>query len=115
MTARPGTTPVSVEQLDCRSKLLTDTCAVEACTRAACWCPWTFTHPGGTCRSGTCVNSNGGSPCAYSDAHTSSWDVDANERFYGSRFETRRIVFEDAGGTREPVGLWRQTLARYAN
>ena len=42
-------------------------------------------------------------------------DVDANERFYGSRLETRRIVFEDAGGTREPVGLWRQTLDRYAN
>ena len=31
-------------------------------------------------------------------------DVDANERFYGSRLETRRIVFEDAGGAREPVG-----------
>ena len=42
-------------------------------------------------------------------------DVDTNERFYGSRLETRRIVFEGAGGTREPVGLWRQTLARYAN
>jgi lipid-binding SYLF domain-containing protein/peptidoglycan hydrolase-like protein with peptidoglycan-binding domain len=42
-------------------------------------------------------------------------DVDANERFYGSRLETRRVVFEGAGGTREPVGLWRQTLARYAN
>ena len=42
-------------------------------------------------------------------------DVDANERFYGSRLETRRIVFEDAGGTRAPVGLWRQTLDRYAN
>ena len=42
-------------------------------------------------------------------------DVDANERFYGSRFETRPIIFEDAGGTREPVGLWRQTLDRYAN
>ena len=42
-------------------------------------------------------------------------DVDANERFYGSRFGTRRIVFEDAGGDREPVGLWRQTLARHAN
>ena len=42
-------------------------------------------------------------------------DVDANERFYGSRLETRRIIFEDAGGTREPVGLWCQTLTRYAN
>ncbi|MCE2539294.1 MAG: lipid-binding SYLF domain-containing protein [Acidobacteria bacterium] len=42
-------------------------------------------------------------------------DVDANERFYGSRLETRRIVFEDGGGAREPVGLWRQTLARHAN
>ena len=75
VTGRPGTTPfnVSVEQLDGRPKLLTDACAVEACTRAACWCPWTFTHPGGVLpRSGTCVNSHGGSPCAYSDAHTSS-------------------------------------------
>ena len=42
-------------------------------------------------------------------------DVDANERFYGSRLETRRVVFEGAGGNREPVGLWRQTLARYAD
>ena len=42
-------------------------------------------------------------------------DVDANERFYGSRFGTRRIAFEDAVGDREPVGLWRQTLARHAN
>ena len=42
-------------------------------------------------------------------------DVDANERFYGSRFGTRRIVFEDDVGDREPVGLWRQTLARHAN
>ena len=42
-------------------------------------------------------------------------DVDANERFYGSRLETRPIVFEGGGGDREPVGLWRQTLARHAN
>ena len=42
-------------------------------------------------------------------------DVDANERFYGSRLGTRQIVFEGAGGDREPIGLWRQTLARYAN
>jgi len=42
-------------------------------------------------------------------------DVDANERFYGSRLETRRIVFEGAAGSPMPVGLWRQTLARYSN
>ena len=42
-------------------------------------------------------------------------DVDANERFYGSRLETRRIVFDGAGDAREPVGRWRQTLVRYAN
>ena len=30
-------------------------------------------------------------------------------------FGTRRIVFEDAVGDREPLGLRRQTLARYAN
>jgi len=42
-------------------------------------------------------------------------DVDANERFYGSRLETRQIVFEGAAGSPAPVGLWRQTLARHAN
>ena len=42
-------------------------------------------------------------------------DVDANERFYGARLDTRRIVFQDAGEPYEPVGLWRQALARYAN
>ena len=42
-------------------------------------------------------------------------DVDANERFYGARLDTRRIVFEDAGEPYQPVGLWRQALARYAN
>ena len=42
-------------------------------------------------------------------------DVDANERFYGARLDTRRIVFEDADEPYEPVGLWRQALARYAN
>jgi lipid-binding SYLF domain-containing protein len=42
-------------------------------------------------------------------------DIDANERFYGSRLGTRQIVFESAGGDRAPVGLWRQTLVRYAN
>ena len=42
-------------------------------------------------------------------------DVDANERFYGSRLETRQIVFEGAAGSPAPVGLWRQTLGRHAN
>ena len=80
VTGRPGTTPfnVSVEQLDGRPKLSTDTCAVEACTRVACWCPWTFTHPGGILpkrdvrQQQRRVAVRPRSPCAYSDAHTSS-------------------------------------------
>jgi lipid-binding SYLF domain-containing protein len=42
-------------------------------------------------------------------------DVDANERFYGSRLETRQIVFDGAAGTPDSVGLWRRTLAGYTN
>lgn len=41
-------------------------------------------------------------------------DVDANERFYGRRLETKQIVFERSAGTREPVPLLLQTLNRYA-
>lgn len=40
-------------------------------------------------------------------------DVDANERFYGRRLETRQIVFERLGGAPEPVAAWRETLGRY--
>ena len=42
-------------------------------------------------------------------------DVDAHERFYGSRLETRQIVFDGAAGSPEPVSLWRQTLSRHAD
>lgn len=41
-------------------------------------------------------------------------DVDANERFYGRRLETKQIVFERSAGTREPVPLLLQALNRYA-
>ena len=41
-------------------------------------------------------------------------DVDANQRFYGSRLTTRQIVFEDKAGSPDPVGVWRTTLAKYA-
>jgi len=41
-------------------------------------------------------------------------DVDANQRFYGSRLTTRQIVFEGKAGSPDPVGVWRATLAKYA-
>jgi lipid-binding SYLF domain-containing protein len=41
-------------------------------------------------------------------------DIDANQRFYGSRLTTRQIVFEGKAGSPEPVGLWRETLTKYA-
>ena len=41
-------------------------------------------------------------------------DLDANERFYGERLQTKQIVFEGAAGTPEPVSLWFETLRRYA-
>ena len=41
-------------------------------------------------------------------------DVDANQRFYGSRLTTRQIVFEGKAGSPGPVGVWRATLAKYA-
>jgi lipid-binding SYLF domain-containing protein len=42
-------------------------------------------------------------------------DVDANERFYGKRLETKQIVLERGVGTPEPVPQWLQTLTRYAH
>ena len=42
-------------------------------------------------------------------------NVDAHERFYGSRLETQQIIFDGAAGSPEPVGLWRQSLARHAD
>ena len=41
-------------------------------------------------------------------------DVDANQRFYGSRLTTKQIVFEGKAGSPDPVGLWRETLVKYA-
>jgi len=41
-------------------------------------------------------------------------DVDANERFYGNRLETKQIVFERPASSPEPVPLWLQTLERNA-
>jgi lipid-binding SYLF domain-containing protein len=40
-------------------------------------------------------------------------DQDANERFYGMRLTTRDVVFGARGGSPDPVGLWRQTLAQH--
>ena len=40
-------------------------------------------------------------------------DQDANERFYGQRFETKQIVFERTSGSPVPVEEWQQTLARH--
>jgi len=42
-------------------------------------------------------------------------DRDANERFYGERLETQQIVFGQAVVDRpEPVGVWLETLDRFA-
>ena len=42
-------------------------------------------------------------------------DQDANERFYGERWETQQIVFGSVPVTRpEPVALWLETLDRFA-
>ena len=40
-------------------------------------------------------------------------DLDANERFYGKRLETKQIVFERAAGSPDPVPLWLQALNRH--
>lgn len=40
-------------------------------------------------------------------------DVDANERFYGKRLETKQIVFDGAAGSPEPVAPWHDALVRY--
>ena len=42
-------------------------------------------------------------------------DVDANERFYGSRLETTSDCLRGRWRHPRARGLWRQTLARYAN
>ncbi len=40
-------------------------------------------------------------------------DVDANERFYGKRLETRQIVFDGAAGSPELAAPWLDVLVRY--
>ena len=41
-------------------------------------------------------------------------DLDANERFYGKRLDTRQIVFDRAAGTPDPVPVLLDALNRYA-
>ena len=40
-------------------------------------------------------------------------DVDANERFYGRRLETKQIVFDGAAGSPKLVAPWLDALVRY--
>lgn len=40
-------------------------------------------------------------------------DRDANERFYGTRLETKQIIFGPSPGTPAPVPLWLEALSRY--
>jgi lipid-binding SYLF domain-containing protein len=40
-------------------------------------------------------------------------DRDANERFYGTRLETKQIIFGPAPATPPPVPLWMEALNRY--
>jgi lipid-binding SYLF domain-containing protein len=40
-------------------------------------------------------------------------DRDANERFYGTRLDTKQIIFGPAPGTPAPVPLWLEALSRY--
>jgi lipid-binding SYLF domain-containing protein len=42
-------------------------------------------------------------------------DRDAHERYYGTAYRTSQIVFDGLGGSPEPVGNWKATLAKYAN
>jgi lipid-binding SYLF domain-containing protein len=41
-------------------------------------------------------------------------DMDANQRFYGSRLTTRQVVFEGKAGAPGPVEQWRAALVKYA-
>ena len=41
-------------------------------------------------------------------------DRDANDRFYGMGYRTGQIVFEGLGGSPDPVGAWKATLAKFA-
>jgi lipid-binding SYLF domain-containing protein len=41
-------------------------------------------------------------------------DLDANERFYGQRLDSKQIVFDRVAGTPPPVTAWLEALNRYA-
>lgn len=41
-------------------------------------------------------------------------DLDANERFYGKRLESKQILFDGAAGSPEPVPAWLMTLRKFA-
>jgi lipid-binding SYLF domain-containing protein len=41
-------------------------------------------------------------------------DLDANQRFYGTRLTTKQIVFDGRAGSPDPVGVWRAALDRYS-
>jgi len=41
-------------------------------------------------------------------------DLDANERFYGKRLQSKEIVFDGAAGAPEPVAPWLDALVRYS-
>ena len=40
-------------------------------------------------------------------------DVDANERMYGARLDSRAIAIERRGGSPAAIGAWRETLQKY--
>jgi hypothetical protein len=40
-------------------------------------------------------------------------DIDANERMYGSRLDSREIVVERRGGSPGAIADWRQALRKY--
>ena len=41
-------------------------------------------------------------------------DRDANERFFGTGYNTRQVVFERLGGAPDPTATWRDALNKYA-
>src|SRR5262245_35611833 len=45
---------------------------------------------------------------------TFSQDRDANERFYGTAYQTSQIIFDRLGGAPNPVAEWRSALGKYA-
>jgi lipid-binding SYLF domain-containing protein len=41
-------------------------------------------------------------------------DLDANQRFYGKRLQSKEIVFDGAAGAPDPVAPWLDALVRYS-